>query len=79
MILPDGSVKYMLEVHNDTIDKTTHVQILKKSFDGLVPAARKWWNLFKEVLATCDYYPSKSYHCQENASLMNHFICHHIR
>jgi hypothetical protein len=33
MRLPAGYVKYMLEVHNFTIDPTTHV-LIKKAADG---------------------------------------------
>jgi hypothetical protein len=60
MRLPDGYDKYMLEVHNVVIDPSTNVPLLKKKFYGLVHSARHWWKQFKEVLATCFYYPSKS-------------------
>jgi hypothetical protein len=53
----------MLEVHNVKIDATTHVLLLKKSIYGLVQAARQWWKMFKEVMSTCDYFPSKSFPC----------------
>jgi hypothetical protein len=60
MRLPNGNVKYMLEVHNVKIDPTTHVLLLKKDIYGLVQATRQWCTMFKKVMATCDYYPSKS-------------------
>jgi Reverse transcriptase (RNA-dependent DNA polymerase) len=44
MRLPDGYVKYMLEVHNVKIDPSTHVLLLNKAIYGLVQAARQWWN-----------------------------------
>jgi hypothetical protein len=53
----------MLEVHNFNIDPRTHVLLLKKAIYGLVQAARQWWNKFKEGMARCDYYPSKSDPC----------------
>jgi hypothetical protein len=58
MRLQDGYVKYMLEFHNVKIYPTAHVLLLNKAIYGLVQAARQWWKLFKEVMATCDYYPS---------------------
>jgi Reverse transcriptase (RNA-dependent DNA polymerase) len=63
MRLPDGYVKYMLEVYNVQIDSSTQVLLLKKAIYGLVQAARQWWKKFKEIMATCDYYPSKSDPC----------------
>jgi Reverse transcriptase (RNA-dependent DNA polymerase) len=53
----------MKEVHNRDIDSTTHVLQLKKAIYGLVQAARQWWKKFKEVMAGCNYYPSKAYPC----------------
>jgi Reverse transcriptase (RNA-dependent DNA polymerase) len=43
MRLPDGYVKCMVEVHDVTIDPTTHVLLLKKAICGLVQATRHWW------------------------------------
>jgi Reverse transcriptase (RNA-dependent DNA polymerase) len=63
MRLPDGYVKYMLEVHNVKIDPSTLVLLLKKAIYRLVQAARQWCKKFKEVMATCDYYPSISDPC----------------
>jgi hypothetical protein len=42
MRLPDGYVKYMLEVHNVKIHPSTHVLLLKKAIYGIVQAARQW-------------------------------------
>jgi Reverse transcriptase (RNA-dependent DNA polymerase) len=53
----------MLDVHNVTIDCTTHVILLKIVIYGLVQDARQWWPNFKEIMATFDYYPSISDHC----------------
>jgi Reverse transcriptase (RNA-dependent DNA polymerase) len=63
MRLPDGYVKYMLEVHKVKIDPSMHVILLNKAIYGFIQAARQWWKKFKEVLATCDYYLSKSDPC----------------
>jgi Reverse transcriptase (RNA-dependent DNA polymerase) len=63
MILPDGNVRYMLELHNVKIDSSKHVLLLKKQIYGLVQAASQWWKHIKEVLATCDYCPRKSDPC----------------
>jgi hypothetical protein len=64
MKLPDGYVKYMLKVHNINIDPSTDVILLMKAIYGLDHAARQWWKIFKEVMATsCDYCPSKSDPC----------------
>jgi Reverse transcriptase (RNA-dependent DNA polymerase) len=63
MRLPDGYVNYMLEVHNVEIDPSTLVLLLKKAIYGLDQAAIQWWKKIKEVMATCDYYPSKSDPC----------------
>jgi hypothetical protein len=38
----------------------SHVLLLKRAIYGLVQAVRQWWKKFKVVMATCDYYPSKS-------------------
>jgi Reverse transcriptase (RNA-dependent DNA polymerase) len=43
MRLPDGYVKYMLEVHNFKIDPSTYVLLLKKDIYGLLQDARQWW------------------------------------
>jgi hypothetical protein len=64
MRLPNGSVKYMLEDHNVTIYPTTHVLLIINAIYGLVQAARQWWKKVIEVMAKCDYYPSKSDPCQ---------------
>jgi len=53
----------MKEVHNRDIDPITHVLRLKKAIYGLVQAARQWWKKFKEVMAGCNYYPSKADPC----------------
>jgi hypothetical protein len=63
MRLPNGYVKYMLEVHNFKIDPTTYALLLKRAIYGLVQITRQRWKKFKEVKATCDYYPSKSDPC----------------
>jgi Reverse transcriptase (RNA-dependent DNA polymerase) len=63
MRIPEGYSKYMMEVHNTKIDSNTHVLLLKKAIYGLVQAARQWWKKFKEVMAMCDYFPSKSDPC----------------
>jgi Reverse transcriptase (RNA-dependent DNA polymerase) len=63
MRLPEGYVKYMLEVQNVKIHPSTHVLLLKKAIYSLVQAARQWRKKFKEVMATCYYYPSKSDPC----------------
>jgi hypothetical protein len=60
MRIPDGYVRYMKEVHNKNIDPTTHVLLLKMAINGLVRAARQWWKQFKEVMAGCNYYPTKA-------------------
>jgi hypothetical protein len=54
---------YFFEVQNVKSDPSTHVHLIKKVIYGLVQAARKWWKWCKEVMATCDYYPSKSNPC----------------
>jgi hypothetical protein len=36
MRIPEGYVRYMLEVHNKVIDPSTHVLLLKKAIYGLV-------------------------------------------
>jgi hypothetical protein len=41
MRIPEGYVRYMLEVHNKKIDPSTHVLLLKKAIYGLVQAARQ--------------------------------------
>jgi hypothetical protein len=53
----------MKEVHNNIIHPTTHVLLLTKTIYGLVQAARKWWKKFKNVMAGCNYYPSKADPC----------------
>jgi Reverse transcriptase (RNA-dependent DNA polymerase) len=63
MRIPDGYVRYMKEVHNRDIDLLTHVLHLKKAINGLVQAARQWWKKFREVMAGCNYYPSKADPC----------------
>jgi hypothetical protein len=60
MRIPEGYFRYLLEVHNTTIDPNTHVLQLNKAIYGLVQAARQWWKKFKEAMAGCNYYPSKS-------------------
>jgi Reverse transcriptase (RNA-dependent DNA polymerase) len=55
--------KYILEVHNTKVDSNTHVLLLKKAIYGLVQAARQWWKKFKEVMAMCNYFRSKSDRC----------------
>jgi hypothetical protein len=42
---------------------TTHVLLLKKAICGLVQVARQWWKNFKDVVAACNYYPSKADPC----------------
>jgi hypothetical protein len=59
----DGSVKYMFEVHNVTIDLTAHGLLLKKVIYRLVHVTRQWWKKFKEVMSRCDYNQSKSVIC----------------
>jgi hypothetical protein len=49
MMIPEGYVKYMLEVHNNVIDPSTHVILLKKALYGLV--ARQWCKMLKEAMA----------------------------
>jgi Reverse transcriptase (RNA-dependent DNA polymerase) len=50
----------MLKLHNTTIDSNTPVLLLlKKDIYGLVQDARQWWKKFKDVMAGCNYYPSK--------------------
>jgi hypothetical protein len=56
-------VKYMLEVQNVTIFQTTHVILLKKADYGFFQAAIQWWKMFKELMATCGYYPSRADQC----------------
>jgi Reverse transcriptase (RNA-dependent DNA polymerase) len=63
MRIPEGYVRYRLEVHNKKIDPSTHVLLLKKAIFGLVQAARQWWKKFKEAIAGCNYFPSKSDPC----------------
>jgi Reverse transcriptase (RNA-dependent DNA polymerase) len=63
MRISEGYSKYMLEVHNTKIDSNTHVLLLKKAIYGLVQTARQWWKNFKEVMAMCNYFPSKSDPC----------------
>jgi hypothetical protein len=53
----------MKAVHKNVIDPTTHVLLLKKAIYGLVKAARQWWKKYKEVMAGCNYYPSKADTC----------------
>jgi hypothetical protein len=48
-MIPEGYVRYMLEVHNTTIDPSTHVLLLKKAIYGLVQAVRQWWTKLKEA------------------------------
>jgi Reverse transcriptase (RNA-dependent DNA polymerase) len=64
MRIPEGYVRYMLEVHNKTIDPSTHVLLLKKVIYGLVQAARQCWKKRKEAMAGCKYFPSKADLCQ---------------
>jgi Reverse transcriptase (RNA-dependent DNA polymerase) len=58
MRIPEGYVRYMLEVHNKKIDPSTHVLLLKKAIYGLVQGSRQWWKKFKEAMAGCNYFPS---------------------
>jgi Reverse transcriptase (RNA-dependent DNA polymerase) len=51
MRIPEGYVRYMLEVHSKNIDPSTHVLLLKKAIYGLVQAASHWWKKFKESMA----------------------------
>jgi Reverse transcriptase (RNA-dependent DNA polymerase) len=60
MRIPEGYGRYMLEVHNKTIDRSTHVLLLKKAINGLVQAFRQWWKKFKETMAECNYFLSKA-------------------
>jgi Reverse transcriptase (RNA-dependent DNA polymerase) len=61
--IPDGCVQYMKDLHNRCIDPTTHVLQPKKAIYGLVQAAIQWWKKNKEVMAECNYYPSKADPC----------------
>jgi hypothetical protein len=54
----------MLEVHNKVIDPSPHVLLLKKAIYGLVQAAIQWLKKFKEAMAGCNYFPSKTDPCQ---------------
>jgi Reverse transcriptase (RNA-dependent DNA polymerase) len=63
MRIPDGFVIYMLEVHNKKINPSTHVLLLKKAIYGLGQASIQWWKKFKEAMAGCNYFPSKSDPC----------------
>jgi Reverse transcriptase (RNA-dependent DNA polymerase) len=63
MRIPEGYSKYMMEVHSTKIDSNTHVLLLKKAIYGLFQAARQWWKKFKEVMAMCNYFPSKADPC----------------
>jgi Reverse transcriptase (RNA-dependent DNA polymerase) len=63
MRIPKGYSKYMMEVHNTKIDSNTHVLLLKKAIYDLVQAARQWWKQFKEVMAMCNLFSSKSDPC----------------
>jgi hypothetical protein len=59
MRIPDGYDHSIVEIHNVTIDPKTRVQLLDKAINGLVQVARQWWKTLEDVLAACDYYPSK--------------------
>jgi Reverse transcriptase (RNA-dependent DNA polymerase) len=61
--IPEGYVRYMLEVHNNKIDPSTHLLLLKKAIYGLVKATRQWWKKFKEAMAGCNYFPSSADPC----------------
>jgi Reverse transcriptase (RNA-dependent DNA polymerase) len=58
MRIPEGYIRYMLEVHNKTIYPSTHVLLKEKAIYGLVQAARQWWKKFKAAMAGCNYFPS---------------------
>jgi Reverse transcriptase (RNA-dependent DNA polymerase) len=57
MRIPEGCVRYMLEVHPPNWP-STHVLVLKKSIYGLVQAARQWSKKLKEAMAGCNNFPS---------------------
>jgi Reverse transcriptase (RNA-dependent DNA polymerase) len=63
MWIPEGYVRYMLEVLNKVNDTSTHVLLFKKAIYGLVQAARQWWNKFKEAMDGCNYFPSYAAPC----------------
>jgi Reverse transcriptase (RNA-dependent DNA polymerase) len=63
MRIPEGYVRYMLEVHKKNIDPSTHVLLLKRSIYGLVQAAKQWWKNFKEAMAGCNYFSSIANPC----------------
>jgi hypothetical protein len=58
MRIPEGYVRYMLEVHNKVTDPATHVLLLKKAMYGLVQAAGHWCINCKQAMAGCNYFPS---------------------
>jgi Reverse transcriptase (RNA-dependent DNA polymerase) len=63
MRIPEGFVRYMLDVHNKTIDLPAHVLLSKKALYGLLLAALQLLMNFKEAMAGCNYCPSKDDTC----------------
>jgi Reverse transcriptase (RNA-dependent DNA polymerase) len=63
MRIPEGYVRYTLDVHNEQIDPSTHVLLLRKAIYWLVQDDRQWWKKFKEGIAGCNYYPIKANPC----------------
>jgi hypothetical protein len=59
MRIPEAYVRYMLEVHKNVTEPSTHVLLLKNATNGFDQAPRQWWSMLKEAMARCNCSQSK--------------------